>query len=449
MDDNNGSYRKRLRLNPSKPVRFITMIEAMEHVSSSTDHIAIIPPDSGDQNVASEEEDISEEYVEPAGEVEVFNDSCDGEESGQDGPEGSHECGQGRRRWTKNMNSFTGMTEDINHVCMEEKYPLLVAKSPYELWKMYFNDDIIKHVLHQTALYARRDKSDTKFHLTERQLLNFLGIVLLSGYHTVPSEADYWSNQQDLHLDVVSKVMSRDTFQQIKKYIHLADNYNLPAGDKAAKVNELYQMLNKSLQQFGIFHSNLSIDESMVPYHGRHSMKMYIKGKPIPFGYKVWMITGADGYPYMLVIYQGKVDGQNSNEPLGTRVVKLLLEVVQDISNPVDHYIFMDNFFTSHSLLAELRTMQFKATGTMRQNRTGGAAKLLDSDKDLKKKGRGTFDYRSDGNVYIAKWQDNSSVTIGSNHFTHEPLQTTKRRIKRDTLDVVQPNLIKQYNLGK
>ena len=437
-----GGYRKKLRLDPPKVRRFITLSEALENVSSSTDHVAVLPPESGDQDMPSDEEDVGDDCVEPAGEIEIFDSDSD-----DDGPIGNDSRDQARR-WSKNVERFDGQPDDINVVCMEDKYPLLVDKTPYEIWRLYFNDDIIKHIVHQTILYARRDQSDMKFQFTENQLLNFLGIVILSGYHSVPSETDYWSNQPDLHVAVVSEAMSRDTFQQIKKYIHLADNQQLTKGDKAAKVQEVYNLLNKSLQQFGMFHANLSVDESMVPYRGRNSMKMYIKGKPIRFGYKLWMLAGADGYPYKLIIYQGK-ESQQTTEPLGTRVVKSLLQVVEDISTPSDHYLFMDNFFTSYQLLSELRLMQFKATGTVRPNRTGGAAKLQDDDKAMRKAGRGTFDYRTDGTVYIAKWQDNSSVTIGSNHFTHEPLQSTKRRVKRDTLDLTQPNLIKQYNLGK
>lgn len=42
--------------------------------------------------------------------------------------------------------------------------------------------------------------------------------------------------------------------------------------------------------QFGIWAANLSVDEQMVLYFGRHSCKMYILGKPIRFGYKLWCL---------------------------------------------------------------------------------------------------------------------------------------------------------------
>nr|CAH7750912.1 unnamed protein product [Callosobruchus chinensis] len=40
-------------------------------------------------------------------------------------------------------------------------------------------------------------------------------------------------------------------------------------------------MLNKNFQQWGIFYSDLSIDEAMVKYFGHHSAKQFIRGKPV------------------------------------------------------------------------------------------------------------------------------------------------------------------------
>ena len=80
--------------------------------------------------------------------------------------------------------------------------------------------------------------------------------------------------------------MSRKKFEDIKKLIYVADNNNLPAGDKLAKIQPLQDRVNASLQQFGVFAKDLAIDEQMVSYFGRHSTKMFIRGKPIRFGYK-------------------------------------------------------------------------------------------------------------------------------------------------------------------
>ena len=75
--------------------------------------------------------------------------------------------------------------------------------------------------------------------------------------------------------------MPRKRFEDIKKLIHFADNNNLPAGDKLAKVRPLQDRVNASLQQFGVSAKDLAIVEQMVSYFGRNFAKMFIRGKPI------------------------------------------------------------------------------------------------------------------------------------------------------------------------
>ncbi|KRZ83679.1 PiggyBac transposable element-derived protein 3 [Trichinella sp. T8] len=75
--------------------------------------------------------------------------------------------------------------------------------------------------------------------------------------------------------------MARNRFMEIKKYLHLADNQKLVKGDKMSKVTPLYKLLNSSLVKHGMFHEKLRVDESIVPYYGRHAAKMFLKSKPI------------------------------------------------------------------------------------------------------------------------------------------------------------------------
>ena len=92
--------------------------------------------------------------------------------------------------------------------------------------------------------------------------------------------------------------MSRKRLEDIMKLIHFADDNNLPAGDKLAKIRlYLQDRVNALLLQFGVFAKGLVIDEQMVPYFRWHSAKMFIRGQPIRFGYKNLALASTDGYP--------------------------------------------------------------------------------------------------------------------------------------------------------
>ena len=48
----------------------------------------------------------------------------------------------------------------------------------------------------------------------------------------------------------------------------------------------------------------------------------------------------------------------------------------------------------------------------------------------MKRNERGSFNFRSEGNIEIARWNDNSFVTVGSNAYGVQPIGSTKRWIK-------------------
>ncbi len=259
---------------------------------------------------------------------------------------------------------------------------------------MYYNKPIKDLMIEQSELYANRDKNNPHFKLTEPQLNRFTGTVILSGYHNLPNERLYWSKDPDVEVRIVREAMSRNEFQTIKKYLHLADNQNLDTTDKMAKVTPLIELVNKNLIQFGVFSKDLSVDEQMVPYFGPHSCKMTIRNKPVRFGFKKWIIAG-DGYPYNIQIYTGKsTRAANADTPLGTRVVLKMIEVLE---NPRNHTLSIDNYFTSLELVRQLKELELRCTGIIRSNRLRDCPVI--GDKVLKKKARGSYDHSTDGLV--------------------------------------------------
>ena len=100
------------------------------------------------------------------------------------------------------------------------------------------------------------------------------------------------------------------------------------------------------------------------------------------------------------------------------------------------HDVYFDNFFTSLSLLEELKNMSLPATGTIRSNRAPGLPSP--SNAEMAKENRGFMSVCSTNDVYLVRWVDNKVVTAASNHLTHEPSQNCKRysRAKKVRVDV-------------
>ncbi|KAB0792570.1 hypothetical protein PPYR_14529 [Photinus pyralis] len=163
--------------------------------------------------------------------------------------------------WTKDPE--TDISTPTTRGCLDRLTILkaeLEGRSPVEIFKKFIDKDVIDHIVFQSNLYAQQ-KNDHRFMFSESDMKIFLGFLLLTGYHSVPRESMYWSLDEDLGIDLVTRSMSRNRFHDIKRNIHLADNTNLKKGDKMAKVRPLMDLMNQRFQQWGFFHEELSIDE--------------------------------------------------------------------------------------------------------------------------------------------------------------------------------------------
>ena len=107
--------------------------------------------------------------------------------------------------------------------------------------------------------------------------MGFLTIITISSYNLRPQFQLYWPNQEDISCPLVKGLVLRNRFVSIKSNIHVCDNQRLQGSGKWCKLRPLIDIVNEKLIQFGVFTKDLSIDEQMVPYFGRHSCKMFIR----------------------------------------------------------------------------------------------------------------------------------------------------------------------------
>ena len=75
-------------------------------------------------------------------------------------------------------------------------------------------------------------------------------------------------------------------------------------------------------------------NEQMVRCYGRNCLKQFVKGKPICFGFKQWLLCRDSGHCFHMEVYQGKDMQQptkRENELLGSRVINMnQLDVLTD-----------------------------------------------------------------------------------------------------------------------
>ncbi|XP_055916211.1 piggyBac transposable element-derived protein 2-like [Eupeodes corollae] len=99
-----------------------------------------------------------------------------------------------------------------------------------EVFETLFDEEVVNLIVEQSRLYAAQSNAHN-FSFTEHDLKVFLGILLYSGYHSIPRENMYWQTDEDTRVPFVANNMSQTRFKEIKKYLHLAHNNNLVLTD--------------------------------------------------------------------------------------------------------------------------------------------------------------------------------------------------------------------------
>lgn len=439
------------------------MAELLEEIEADDDaaipdKITIFPPDNANEDGETDEDSGDENVVdinnlpgsqlraEVEAEIEVPSSVSESDwESDDDKPLSTFV-----ERKPKLVKSFHYRKVDLEEPNFSNWEPVSFAcndVSPAAIFQLFFDKEVMDKILYFSNLYAQQKNRPGD--ITQDELFCFIGVLLLSGYVPLPRKKMYWQNRADANNKMVCDAISRDRFQFIMSNIHCNDNTQLDKADKYAKLRPLFDILNKKFFDHAPIEENHSIDESMIPYFGRHSGKQFIRGKPIRWGYKFWVGSLRLGYIVHFDPYQGSsttLPETYKHMGLGPCVVLNYADILQKSPYKTFH-LYFDNYFTSLSLMLELKLRGIKATGTMRENRIPQSP--LSKSATIKKKERGQFEYVTANNdVLICKWHDNNVVSVASNSLSVFPLNKVKRfsQSEKKHIYIDQPRLIKFYN---
>ena len=287
--------------------------------------------------------------------------------------------------------------------------------SPLGYFKLFFDDELIDLIVVETNRYA--SQKNRKHVIIKNDINYFLGILILSGYVSMPRRRPMWKNAPDTCHELVANAMRRDKFEAILTNFHFADNNCLDDPDKFSKLRSLVKHLNKRFLENASVEEFYSFDESMCEHYGRHGCKQFLWGKPIRFGFKIWCDATTLGYsvwfdPYLEKKATSPVE--ESSFGLGRDLVSSFADVLQSQEQEEFHLCF-DNFFTILKLVSALKEKFIKAKATICECRTEKCPWVASN--NMKKLPRESFHYKTDpeNRVIVCKWNDNCVVILCSN----------------------------------
>ncbi|XP_026476403.1 uncharacterized protein LOC113382057 [Ctenocephalides felis] len=154
----------------------------------------------------------------------------------------------------------------------------------------------------------------------------FLALNTLMGQVNKSNLNDYWPTGSLIETPVFGKVMPRNRFRQILQLLHFCNN-----------------------------DQTLSLDEAIIPHRGRLSFRVYNPGKKSKYGMLVRLLCESESaYITNFKLYNGN----------GQKLQNLVEDVLENYAN-IWHHVYMDNYYSSVELAANLLEKKIRSEAYM------------------------------------------------------------------------------------
>ena len=169
------------------------------------------------------------------------------------------------------------------------------------------------------------------------------------------------------------RVMSRNRFEILWRYLHFSDNTTIDTTEPLAKVKWVFEYLTNRFRRMFTPHDRISIDEGMLCWRGRLAFRVYNPAKPTKYGIKSYILCDSrTGYCHAMQPYCG------NSSTLKEIVTNLLGDLLDK-----GYTLYMDNFYNSVELSSELLRRKTHTVGTLRKNRGAPAVINNVEERDL------------------------------------------------------------------
>ena len=334
-----------------------------------------------------------------------------------------------------------------------------------DIFQLFLSDEMLEKIARWTNRWfemkktANPNKHKTPFEPIQQvqELKAYFGILLAINQNVdLPRYEHYFRQDESKWLFLTPgfhKVFSLQRFTQLNRYICFCDPDTLVGSrvDKIEKVRLLIEHLQTTFKDNFNCGKNKAIDEAMIPFKGKLSIKQRIMGKPIRWGIKLFELCDSEtAYASRFEVYLGK-DNRNEAEDSSAigKCGAVVARLTTDFQNK-GHHLFIDNWYTSLALCLFLKVRGIYVCGTTRTNRKGHPTEL----KEFKARGkeRGESIIRVHSGVVAMAWKDSQIVNFMSTIHYPDEVDTVIRNQKDrrtghyEAVEVPSHKLVTQYN---
>ncbi|KAL3201041.1 hypothetical protein MRX96_012874 [Rhipicephalus microplus] len=227
---------------------------------------------------------------------------------------------------------------------------------PITYFRNFFDVTFLSHICEQSSLYSAQRNPNKVASMTVNDLEQFIGTLLTMSLMKLPQTRMYWS--QRFRVSQVADTMTRDRWEEIKQSLHFSDNQeapdqNGPERNRLYKVRPLLDHLVAKCREIPKS-QKLCVDEQLVPFKGRSSLKQYLPNKPKKWGYKIFLLCDERGIMYNFEVYTGKILPRQGFPDIGASG-NIVLQMAGIVPRGLDYILYFDNWFCGVDLQVVLQ----------------------------------------------------------------------------------------------
>jgi hypothetical protein len=310
------------------------------------------------------------------------------------------------------------------------------VQSPLQYLQLFLPYQHMQLLTQYTKEYAQHKYGEMEWSTTPEELYAFIGAHIFIGICDLPAWHMYWS--EEYQQPFIAQIFSRKRFAELLRYFQVVP-YAPPAQpvDPLARVRSFSSYLNHLFPHYYSPSQHMSLDEAMVGFKGRSSIKQYIPSKPHKWGYKIYCLA-SDDYLLQFEIYEGKELHPSVPGPIHDTVLRLML--------PYQHQqfiVFTDQWFTSTTLLSSLQQRGIRTCGAVNRKRRG----LPDiEESSIKQLQRGDYMKRTKGDMSFIVWKEATPVRLLFNHISSDKVASLPRwNANHEQIQLPCPQAVRDY----
>jgi hypothetical protein len=262
----------------------------------------------------------------------------------------------------------------------------------WDFLNLYLNDEMLEVVVTETNRYAEQFITENRANLkqysnvknwedtTVNEIKTYIAMLVLMGIVYKPRINMYWSMDSILETPIFAKLMTRNRFQLLTRFIHFANNDMFdprdPDRDRLHKIRQICDIFKRQWKSVYSPGRDLSVDESLVLFKGRLAFKQYIRTKRARFGIKFYTLSTDHGITLDNIIYSGRLEEQLDRVDGFLVTEKITITLMKDYLQE-GRVLYIDNYYTTPKLAEFFLQHGTYMVGTVRTNRKNFPKQLL------------------------------------------------------------------------